>query len=451
MRCLIGSPAREHLDKAAGEIGAMLQTLLPSIAKYTKGFALVGAAQLASIIASFLVIKAIAGLTDTASAAEVILALSLAPFAVQMIFGPLAIAAAKYRRRATAKDQGADFTAAWKTLFIWCAVVFLLLCISGAAVGILIAPVSSAGVLLMALASAHALLFALQSTLLALDNAIENRRRVALFAVLTAVLRIAAVVAVVTLYDSGPAIVTALCLVYLITSLGQWMTRGACHDQTASSAVRSKSYLRAMLVFSLPILVWAVPAAAHLVADRWSLAILHGADAVASYGIIYGIAYAPAAMVGTVVTTAVWPVFLRKAADRSSESKPYVKKVAMVGACLLAALGVLMAAAVIPVQEQLVGFLASPAYKTASGLLPILILAGAINAALQLLSTVLLATNKSSSLLLPKVAIAVAGMLIVVLGAYLGGSMGAAIGLLVGNTVGWIALMLIVHQNVGIE
>lgn len=426
----------------------MVKTLLPSIAKYTKGFALVGAAQFAGIIASFLVIKAIAGLTDTASAAEVILALSLAPFAFQMIFGPLAIAAAKYRRRAAAKDQGADFTAAWKTLFMWGAVAFLLLCIAGAAVSIWIKPVSSAGFVLMALACAHALLFALQSTLLALDNAIENRRRVALFGVLTAFLRIAAVVAVVTLYDSGPAIVTALCLVYLITSVGQWITRGAYHEQTASSAARTKSYLRAMLVFSLPIVVWAVPAAAHLVADRWSLAILHGADAVASYGIIYGIAYAPAAMVGTVVTTAVWPVFLRKAADRSSKSKPYVKKVAMLGACLLAALGVLMAAAVMPVQEQLVAFLTSPAYKVSSDLLPILIVAGAVNAALQLLSTVLLATNKSSSLLLPKVAIAVAGILIVVLGAYLGGGMGAAIGLLVGNTVGWVSFMLIVHGKV---
>jgi len=178
-------------------------------------------------------------------------------------------------------------------------------------------------------------------------------------------------------------------------------------------------WTKLILRYSIPFASWGIFTWLQFSSDRWALQTFTSTQEVGLYTVLYQLGYYPLLMISNVFAQFAEPVLFRQAGDgtqveRINHAQRNTWRL-FFGAVVLTLLAVAAAALL---HSFVFEIFAAPGYRTASYLLPIMVLSGGLFACGQIASMTQLNRGESKALLWPKVTIGVVGTLFNIGGAY---------------------------------
>jgi O-antigen/teichoic acid export membrane protein len=182
--------------------------------------------------------------------------------------------------------------------------------------------------------------------------------------------------------------------------------------------------------FSWPFSAWGIFTWLQQASDRWSLQIFATTHDVGSYAPIYQLGFAPISMASGVAMAVLAPIIYQRSGDASDPARAAgaattIRLVAAVVFCLT-----LCGFAFLSISHRwLFSILVGEQFRMGSFLLPWMFLAGGTFATGQILSLKQMSDVQVKRLLAPKIATAVVGLALNVVGAALAGIVGVVFGM----------------------
>ncbi len=366
-------------------------------------------------------VRLLTGVLTPGAYGELALGISVASLVGQAVLGPLTNGATRFFAPACEARRLPAYLAVVKTLVLQAtgliSLAAIVLCL-----GLLVAGQSDWIGLAMA-AACFGLLSGYNSVLSGMQNAARQRAIVALHQALASWGRflLAAGMAVWLGNRSTMAMLGyALALLIVLVSQGWFFSRMLSLDGDCSGGGPTDQgrWRAEILSYAWPSAVWGIPAWTQLVSDRWALQVFSSTEEVGRYAALYQLGYYPITMVTGMVVQLVCPVFFQRAGDASEPARVsdvhhrngqlVLAALLLTGAAVLSALGL---------HRPVFHLLVAPEYRTVSWLLPWVVLAGGLFASGELAAVSMLSGNNTRSLLAPKIAAAVVGVLLNALGA----------------------------------
>jgi O-antigen/teichoic acid export membrane protein len=286
--------------------------------------------------------------------------------------------------------------------------------------------------------SMTALLFAAvsggNSTLSSIQNSARQRIVVAAHASVDAWLKIGLVALLLWVFGISATTVlaafalSALCItgsqLFFLRRLATQHTQRVQTDTTAQ-------WRREIWAFALPLSTWSIFTWAQQSSDRWALEAFTTTAELGSYAAVFQLGYTPISVASGLVLTLVAPMLYQRAqagsdasASRRARSMLFRLTAGTIGLTFLGT------AAAWILHAWLFTWLVGVEFRSASHLLPWVVLAGGLFSAGQLLSLNNFMELDSRSLLIPKIGTAVVGVGCNFAGARYFGSIGVVAGLL---------------------
>jgi O-antigen/teichoic acid export membrane protein len=359
---------------------------------------------------------------------ELALGLTAATLANQVLLGPLGgaalrfFAAAKERSELSAYFEAVRWLLTRASLLLVAAtlVVSLAFLMSGRrhSVPLLLAAVS------------YALLFSVSSVLDGMQNAARQRIVVAWHDGLGPWLRFATAVALVRSIAPLSSVAMAGYAIAAAAVLGSqtWFFRRrilALTTDTPVAATAPRRWREQMIGYARPFTVFGVFTWVQVVSDRWALEAFAGTHAVGEYAVLFQLGYYPVTMGAAMLMQLVTPVLFDRAGDASSTTRMLHSR-RLNNQLVVAAFAVtaVMTTGAFAAHRAILGFVAAPAYRTVSSLLPWLVLAAGLFAAGQVATLGPMSANATKRLLWPKIISSTGGIALNVIGARLWGVQG---------------------------
>ncbi len=396
--------------------------------RLSREFLLIGLGQFAAVAGALFGVRLLTGLLTPDSYGQLALGMTVATLIGQVLFGPLGSGAMRFF--APAREAGAlgSYFLAVKSLLLWATgavlVVAVILCSGLAVTG------QSQWVALGLTALCFALFCGYNTALNGMQNAARQRAIVALHQGLASWSRflLAAGLIVWLGASSTMAMFGYAIAVLLVLGSQSWFFRRTLWSRDVSSdAVESRQgqYKREILAYTWPFASWGIVTWMQVASQRWSLQFFGSTGDVGYYAVLYQLGYYPITIVTTLMVQLVSPVLFQRAGDASDRARMehiYVLNRRLVyislGMTVLAfVLGVLL-------DDIVFAVLVAPEYASVAYLLPWMLLAGGLFATGQTASLNLLSCLDSRSLLVPKVATAILGIVLSWAGAALFGVAG---------------------------
>lgn len=171
------------------------------------------------------------------------------------------------------------------------------------------------------------------------------------------------------------------------------------------------SYSSDLWRYARPFVVWGAPTFCQSISDRWSLQLFCGVSTVGSYQALYQIGYYPLILLSNMLVQFLYPVLYGVAGDATRQDRlnAALRHVISIATAVLCATALVTAGGVV-LHRVCVRVLLGPAYRESSMVIPVLIAAGGVFAAGQVVAIALMLRQSSSALIPPKIGTAVLGV-----------------------------------------
>jgi len=264
--------------------------------------------------------------------------------------------------------------------------------------------------------AAGALVFSIFSgytaALSSVQNAARQRGTAAIHGGLDAWLRILFAIAVILwLGSSSTAVILGYSLASLLVCVSQFFFLKRSFGHWAEDKPTSPNWSRQMWTYSWPFSVWGLFSWAQQASDRWALQFFGTTENVGLYAVVFQLGYAPIGLVAGMVMTLLGPIFYQRSGDATDRARNQsVHRLAwlVTGAGLLTTIAAFVVAYVL--HEWIFIVMVAPQYRTASSLLPWMVLAGGIFAAGQMLALKMMSEMRSAEMTVAKVVTALVGI-----------------------------------------
>jgi O-antigen/teichoic acid export membrane protein len=171
--------------------------------------------------------------------------------------------------------------------------------------------------------------------------------------------------------------------------------------------------------YALPFLTWGFFTWAQISSARWALQAFAATSDVGLYSVLYQLGYYPISLLSTLTARLISPILFSRAGDgadpvRLNQARRW-SSILVLAAFILAILAAVLASLLhAPIFE----LLAAPAYRSVSPLLPWMVLSSGLFASGQMATLSLLSDINSQGLVAPKIATALSGIVLNLVGAY---------------------------------
>lgn len=371
-----------------------------------------GLAALAGIIG----VRILTSLLVPAEYGRLALAMTIATLAQQVVFGPLSNASVRFFASSEEGRQlSAYFRATWKIL-------------KSTTVVFLFAVATAASILWMAnlrdwcvfvlVASAFSLIFGWTSILNGMQNAARQRAIVALHGGVGQWLRfgIAAVFIVIFGRSAIWALVGYAAAASAILASQVVFFKREIQSRARSETVPSNARFilqREMMAYGLPFALWGIAVWAQQSADRWALETFRSVAEVGQYQALNQLAFQPILLWAGFTVQLITPIVFSWAGDGSENQR--LRKAQRLN--LRFVFGTLVLTGIISIiASQCHGFIfrhfVGPAYRSVSGMMAVMTLAGGFCAAGQVMSIALMTKKQTSQLLAPRIGCGAIGVVL---------------------------------------
>lgn len=389
--------------------------------RLSREFSWIGLGQVGVATGAIVGVRILTGVLTPGVYGELALGISVASLVGQAVLGPLTNGTTRFFAPACEARTLPAYLAVVKTLVLQAtgliSLAAIVLCL-----GLLVT--GQSGWIGLALAAAcFGLLSGYNSVLSGMQNAARQRAVVALHQALASWGRFLLAAGMVVWLGNGSTMAMlgySLAVLIVLVSQGWFFRRGLSFEDNHSDNGRADQgrWRAEILSYAWPSAVWGIPAWAQLVSDRWALQVFSSTEEVGRYAVLCQLGYYPITMVTGMVVQLVCPVFFQRAGDASEPARVsgvhHLNRQLVLAALLLTGAAVLSA---LGLHRLLFHVLVAPEYRTVSWLLPWVILAGGLFASGELAAVSMLSGNKTRSLLAPKMAAAVVGVLLNAVGA----------------------------------
>ena len=262
-----------------------------------------------------------------------------------------------------------------------------------------------------------------------IQNAARQRKVVALHGSLDAWLRVAFVVCLFTWLGNSANIVVVAYIVSLILVLASqaFFIRRLIPQETISST-KSKLWAAQIWQYSKPFAYFNAFTWVQASADRWALETYTTSHEVGLYAVLLQLGFTPIAMVAGLMTTLIGPILFQRSGDTTDATRNStvhrqawkITAIALVSTLFASIFAFLF-------HEWIFRLLVANQYRSVSYLLPLMILAGGLFAAGQMLSLKLMSDLNTQALVWPKIITSLLGAAISFIGAYFAGLLGVVV------------------------
>jgi O-antigen/teichoic acid export membrane protein len=352
---------------------------------------------------------------------QLALAMTLALLVNQVLLGPLSGAALRFYAPAHEKGELSAFLAALRRL-LTNASGLVLLTASIISVALLLAGQISLFWLAVATFS-FALLSGLNSILDSLQNAARQRSIVAWHQALVSWGRYLLATGMVLLVGATSTVaMTGYALATFLVLLSQlwffWRMVRPTTGISVSTTASPQRWRTQIFTYGWPFAAWGIFSWAQLASDRWALQMFATTQDVGLYAVLYQLGFYPIMILTGLMVQLVSPVLFRRAGDASDTSRMqqvYALNWRLtLGALLLTGVAALLSFAL---NEPIFRWLVAPDYRAVAWLLPGMALAGGLFATGQFASISVLSGAETRGLIAPKIATALLGASLNMLGA----------------------------------
>jgi O-antigen/teichoic acid export membrane protein len=389
-------------------------------------FAWVVVGQATALVGAVIGVRLLTQVLPPAAYGELALGLTGVTLAQQALFSPLSAAALRYFSTALEVGSlGAYFCSVW--LLARRAIMVLL----AASVAVLTVFLVLGWRSWVGLASGALVLATLAGTCSLFDgmqNAARQRAVVAWHDALTPWARFFGAVTLATVIGAeggvamgGFAAATALLLA------SQWWfyrrrlailvrLRGHATPQDMSH------WCQTLVEYGRPFVTWGLFSWAQVVSDRWALQTFASTEAVGIYAVLFQTGYYPITLLSGLMSQLAVPVLFARAGDGRDPARYCDAR--WLNRRLLALMGVFMIIGVVGatlLHQPLFALLVAPEYRSMSGLLPFVMIAGCLFSSGQAAALTLLSASASHRLIAPKVMTGLLGVVLNGAGAALWG------------------------------
>jgi O-antigen/teichoic acid export membrane protein len=379
---------------------------------------LVGFGQVVAAVGSIVGVRLMTGALPPEIYGEIALAITFVSLINQIMIGPMSASLTRYYNFAVEKNELPDFLGSSVSLVlkINLATVFIF-----AAGGIYLwISDQSVYLSLVVFTLAFAMISGINVLLDCLQTAARQRAVVAWHQGMGQWLRYLVAVGLILLLGKNATTAMAGYALAALLILGSqiYFFNKRMPSVSLVSTRSDKNWTVRILKYSLPFASWGIFTWLQLSSDRWALQTFSDTQAVGFYSVLYQLGYYPLMMAANVFAQFAEPVLFRQAGDgthidRINLAQRNTQRI-LIGAIILVALAVVAAAVLHPLVFEL---FAAPAYRSVSGLLPIMVLSGGMFACGQIASMTQLNRGESKALLWPKITTAIAGTLFNIIGA----------------------------------
>jgi O-antigen/teichoic acid export membrane protein len=387
--------------------------------------------QIMSIIGSLLLIRLITEYLDPINYGKLSLGLTLAGLINQLILGGVQNGISRYYTISEEEGQLNVFFHASKDIFK--KLFFFLLTL--AIVGTLILYILSYSQLVFFYIIV--LLFSLISgsnyTLNAIQNSARQRSVIALHTSLDAGLKILFVFLIYKYFGrSSENILISYILSLILISISQIYFLKKLYPPVSLvvSKYDSNKLVKKIFKFALPFTTWGIFTWLQQSSDRWALQTYTSTEQVGKYAALYQVGYMPMNMLSGFALTFLAPIFFKISGDSTDLSRKN-KVSGMAFKLLLISLLITFTAFIFSLffHQWIFEFLLSKSYRSASYLLPWVIIAGGFFAAGQILNVKIISDMQSNKMIKAKIITSLFGVLFNIFGAYFFGIDGVVVGL----------------------
>ena len=443
---------KKILRSVKNTFGISSDTLV-RVRRLGREFIWVGLGQAAAVLGSLIGVRLLTGVLSPEVYGELALGMTLAVLVNQIVMGPLCASASRFFASAREKGEFAPYLTSLRKLFAQATGIVLLL---AGAVCLVVLLTGQIKWLWLALAAfGFALLSGYNYFLDSIQNAARQRLIVAWHQALASWGRFLAAVgmalwlgATSTIAMLGYGFATLL----VLGSQGWFFRRILLYSGDAPRIGDGsvQRWQKLMFAYAWPFAAWGVFSWAQMVSDRWALQMFVSTRDVGLYAVLFQLGYYPISLLSGLMVQLVCPIFFQRAGDATDELR--MRRVYAVNwrltmaTLILTGISTLLAAAL---HGIIFRWLVAPEYRDISWLLPGMVLAGGLFATGQFVSISLFIETETRVLILPKIATAVLGIVLNLIGAAWFGVSGVVGACIVISAVYMLWILYIVRIRLG--
>lgn len=396
--------------------------LFPSrLRRVGREFFWIGSGQAVATLGALVGVRLLTGVLNPVVYGELALGMTVATLVAQIVFGPISGAGLRFFSSAREAGELSSFLTVLRRLLTKATVVVILFagCLSAA----LFVTGKFCWFWLALAALGFALFSGYNSTIDGLQNAARQRLVVAWHQAFSSWGRfLIAVGMVMWLGATGATAMLGYVLATLLVLFSQyWFFRHTVRpaaSATTAEASETRQWNTRIFSYAWPFATWGFFTWMQIASDRWALQMFATTRDVGLYAVLYQLGYYPITILSGLMVQLVAPIFFQRVGDASVTSNmrhvnTLIGRLTMV-AILLTGVAVLLA---FGIHGFVFKFLVAQEFRSVSWLLPGMVLAGGLFATGQIAVISLLSGTKTRRLIPPKVATAVIGVLLNMLGA----------------------------------
>lgn len=403
--------------------------------------------QVVAVAGSLASVRLLTGYLSPEQYGELALALTLCSLVGQVFTGGLIVSIGRFYSIAIERADLQHYLRA-----AWICMMRAMLALLGVAISIGIV-IGIVGTWLWMALAMTSLLFAtvsgFNSALSSIQNAARQRIVVALHASGEAWLKIALALLLLWLFGvSAATVLVAFVLSALCVTVSQLCFLGRLanqHEQRVQTDTTDR-WRREIWAFALPLSGWGIFSWAQQSSDRWALQAFTTTAELGQYAAVFQLGYTPISVASGLLLTLVAPVAYQRART-GSDAGATRRARSMLFRISLGTIGLTLLATVLAwiFHAWLFALLVGVEFRSASHLLPWVVMAGGLFSAGQILSLTSFVELDARALLIPKIVTAVLGIGCNFLGARYFGTDGVVAGLLGFSLVYLVWMMTLVR------
>jgi len=405
---------------AKDTFGVSSDTLV-RVRRLGREFIWVGFGQAAAVLGSLVGVRLLTGVLSPEVYGELALGMTLATLVHQVALGPLCAPASRFFAPAREKGELASFLTALRKLFAQATGIVLLL--AGVVCLVLLLTGQIKWLWLALAAFGFALFSGYNYFLDSMQNAARQRSVVAWHQALASWGRFLVAVGM-ALWLGATSTVAMLGYGFatmLVLGSQWWFFRRKLQpagDAAPTGDGSVQRWQKQMFAYAWPFAAWGVFSWAQTASDRWALQMFVSTRDVGLYAVLFQLGYYPISLLSGLMVQLVSPIFFQRAGDATDELR--MKRVYTINwrltmaTLILTGISTLLASSL---HSFIFRWLVAPEYRNISWLLPGMVLAGGLFATGQFVSISLFIETETRILILPKIATAVIGVLLNIIGA----------------------------------
>lgn len=417
---------------------------LARIKRLTKEMGWVFFGQFAAVTGALVLVRVLTEHLSPKVYGQLALGLTFAGLINQVVFGGIIVSISRYYSIAAENQDLRDYLRASQRLLGGAATIVLILG------GVLFFGLWSLGysawlgfaglLMLLSLLAGYGAAFS------GILNAARLRALVALHGGVEAWLKILlALGAVYWLGASEVAVVAgyALSTLIVVISLYFFLRRSLVHEEKKNR--QGEFWTRQMWTYGLPFASWGIFSWAQQSSDRWALEVFGSKDEVGFYAVLFQLGYAPVVMAVGMAMSFLGPILYQRAGDATDRRRSISVRL-LTWRITLACLGLTLAAFFFTwcLHERLFSLLVSTEYRSASYLMPWMVMAGGLFAAGQMLALRLMSDMRASVMTSAKIWTALLGVALNLYAGSIAGIQGvvAAVVVVSGLYLAWMLILV---------